>query len=209
MSAGQESTPREAKAALEARVRAKALARADARTAKSLKAKTRKRPPKKRKSAAGGRKTETKPPRQVQTGRGNLWILMLLTFVGVVAAAIEFPTFIILACGMPPALVAALIDDKPGRHASICVSAASLAGMVPVLISLWMGDNSIVMAMRLLSDVYVWFGMYGTTAVGWMLVWACPVASEIGLAISATYHTNKLRSYQKQLIEEWGDVVAS
>ncbi len=134
---------------------------------------------------------------------------MLLTFVGVVAAAIEFPTFIILACGMPPALVAALIDDKPGRHASTCVSAATLAGMVPILISLWMGDNSIVMAMMLMSDVYVWFGMYGATAVGWMLVWACPLAAEIGLAISATHRIYKLRSYQKQLIEEWGDVVAS
>jgi hypothetical protein len=33
-------------------------------------------------------------------------VLMLLTFAGVLAASLEFPTFIILACGMPPALVA-------------------------------------------------------------------------------------------------------
>ena len=208
MSAGQETTPRAAKAAIEARARAKAPARAEAREAKSPKTKTRKRPSKKKKPAAGGGNTEAKPPRKVQTGRGNLWALMLLTFVGVVAAALEFPTFIILACGMPPALVAALIDDKPGCHASTCVLTASLAGIVPVLIALWSGGNSIVMAMMLMSDVYVWFGMYGAAAVGWMLLWACPVFAEIGLVIAATQRINKLRSYQKRLIAEWGDVVA-
>ena len=136
-------------------------------------------------------------------------VLMLLTFAGVLAASLEFPTFIILACGMPPALVAALVDDRSGRHASICVLAASMVGIVPILISLWLGGNSIVTDMTLMSDVYVWFGMYGAAAMGWMLVWACPVVTEIALMISATLRINKLRSYQKGLVEEWGDPVAS
>lgn len=198
-----------AKAETQARGRAKALYRAEARaeTEANTKAVVAKRRTKMKPAAVGGN-GEATPRRRAEVSRGNIWALIVVTFVGVVAAVHEFPTFIILACGMPPALVAALIDDKPGRHASSCVLVASLAGITPVLAALWLGENTIFAAMMLVSDVYVWFGMYGAAAIGWMLVWLFPMIAEIALAVSATQRIDKLRRHQGRLVAEWGDIVA-
>ena len=148
------------------------------------------------------------PRRPTRARRGNVWALLLLTLGGVVAAVLAMPSFIVLACGMPPALVAALIDDRPGRHASSCVFAASLAGVVPVLASLWAGGNTVVAAMQLMSNVYVWLGMYGAAAVGWMLIWLWPVIVEVVLAVVASQRIRSLRAFQERLVEEWSETVA-
>ena len=107
----------QAKAAVEAKARAKALAGAEANTETEAKARAiaAKRRTKNPAAAEGDGEATSRSAGRVS--RGNIWALMLVTLVGVVAAVHQFPTFIILACGMPPALVAALVDDKPGRHA--------------------------------------------------------------------------------------------
>ena len=146
-----------------------------------------------------------RPPTRVR--RGNVWALLLMTFAGVIAAVLAMPSFIVLACGMPPALAAALIDDRPGRHASSCVFAASLTGVAPVLASLWSGGNTVAGAMRLMSDAYVWLGMYGAAAVGWMLIWLWPVIAEIVLAVVANQRIQSVRAFQARLVEEWSEMV--
>ena len=148
------------------------------------------------------------PRRPTRARRGNVWALLLMTLAGVVAAVLAMPSFIVLACGMPPALVAALIDDRPGRHASSCVFAASLAGVVPVLAALWAGGNTVVAAMRLMSDVYVWLGMYGAAAVGWMLIWLWPIIAEIVLAVVANHRIRSVRAFRERLVEEWSETVS-
>ena len=148
------------------------------------------------------------PQRPTRARRGNVWALLLMTLAGMIAAVLAMPSFIVLACGMPPALVAALVDDRPGRHASCCVFAASLVGVVPVLASLWAGGNTVVAAMRLMSDVYVWLGMYGAAAVGWMLIWLWPIIVEIVLAGVANQRIRSVRGFQERLVEEWSETVS-
>ena len=85
--------------------------------------------------------------------------------------------------------------------------ATNLAGIVPVLAALWLGENTIFAAMTLVSDVYVWFGMYGGAAVGWILVWLFPVVADFALAVAATQRVGMLRRYQQRLVDEWGEAV--
>ena len=148
------------------------------------------------------------PRRPTRARRGNVWALLLMTLAGVVAAVLAMPSFIVLACGMPPALAAALIDDRPGGHASSCIFAASLTGVAPVLASLWAGGNTVVAAMQLMSDVYVWLGMYGAAAVGWMLIWLWPIIAEIVLAVVANQRIQSVRAFQERLVKEWSETVA-
>lgn len=130
--------------------------------------------------------------------------LLLITCIVVVTAFLAFPTFIILACGLPPALAAALIDNRPGRHASYCVLSANLAGIVPALTALWFGGNTVDFAMVLLRDVYVWLEMYGTAALGWALIWVLVNGTEFSLELMARYRVSKLQAAQRTMVMEWG-----
>ncbi len=146
-------------------------------------------------------------PKRKSTSPGNMGGLLLIVLIVVVTGALAFPTFIILACGMVPALVAALIDDKPGRHVSYCVIAASLAGIAPVLSALWAGGNTVAVAMLLLGDVYVWLGMYSAAALGWSMIWLFTIIAELVLSIIASMRVRKLYLTQEEMVAEWGEGV--
>lgn len=135
---------------------------------------------------------------------GNATGLLLITIVVVAAGVLAFPSFIILVCGIPPALAAALIDNRPGRHASYCVMAANMAGMVPVLTALWFGGNSIGLAMMLMSDVYVWLSIYGAAATGWLLIWLLTYIVEFMLTFMTGVRVRKLYAIQTGMVAEWG-----
>ena len=143
-------------------------------------------------------------PRRRPLASGNTWGLLLIIFAVVMTGAVAFPTFIILACGMPPALAAALIDNRPGRYASYCVMAANLAGITPVLAALWFGGNTVSLALMLMSDVYVWLGIYGAAASGWVMIWILAYVMELSLALIANYGIGKRRADQQGLVGEWG-----
>ncbi len=155
-------------------------------------------------SAPAGPDAPPQAPLRRPASPGNTWGLLLITFTVAVAGVLAPPTFIILACGMPPALAAALIDNRPGRHTSYCVMAANLAGIAPVLTALWLGGNSVALALMLISDVYVWLGMYGAAALGWLLIWLFSNVTEIMLALMASYRISKLHASQQEIVAEWG-----
>lgn len=155
-------------------------------------------------SPAAATKGKDAAPRRRSASAGNTWGLLLITFTVVATGVLSFPSFIILACGMPPALAAALIDNRPGRYASYCVMAANLAGIVPVLTALWFGGNSAGLAMMLMSDVYVWLSIYGAAATGWVLIWLFTYIAEFMLALMASIRVRKLHSIQAGMVAEWG-----
>jgi hypothetical protein len=143
-------------------------------------------------------------PRRRPAASGNIGGLLLIIIAVMITGVLAFPSFIILACGLPPALAAALIDNRPRRHASYCVMAANLAGIAPVLAALWFGGNTVSLALMLMSDVYVWLGIYGTAASGWVLIWILAYVMDLSLALIANYGINKRRADQQALVGEWG-----
>lgn len=150
----------------------------------------------------------TAVPRSAPSVVGNSRILLIIAFIVVTTSILAFPTFIILACGMPPALAAAFVDNRPGRHVSYCIMAANLAGIAPALVALWLGGNSIASAMMLMGDVYVWLGMYGAAAIGWVLIWLYTQIAKFALEVMTRFRIRRLLSDQKNIGHEWGEAVA-
>lgn len=146
-------------------------------------------------------------PKRKPTSPGNIGGLLLLICIVVVTSALEFPTFIILAGGMLPALAAALIDNKRGRHASYCVIAANLAGVAPVLSTLWADGNTIAVAIILMGDVYVWLGIYSAAALGWAMIWTFTIIAEVVLSMMANQQVSRHYRTQEEMVAEWGESV--
>lgn len=134
-------------------------------------------------------------------------MLFSLFLLAVLIAFGAFPTFLVLACGLTPAAVAALLDKRQSRNVATCVLVANLCGVVPPLAELWVRGNTLPAALGLLSDVYVWLMMYGAAATGWVLLWAAPMVMELVLAFADDQRVRRLRAYQRNLVAEWGESV--
>lgn len=149
-----------------------------------------------------------RPRQSVAVDGGRVWMLISLSLMGALTATLAFPTFIILVCGLPPAIVRGLIDRRGGRNMFACVLITNLCGVAPVIVRLWSNGNTLQTAMMLLTDPYVWLVMYGAAAAGWGLLWIVPEFVEIALTLIDNERIRKLRHYQRKLIVEWGSGVA-
>lgn len=145
---------------------------------------------------------------KVAANRGRGWLLVFLLFVGLLSALAAFPTFVILACGLTPAAVSGLINNRKGHSTFACVLATNLCGVAPAVVKLWSNGNTLDGAISLLTDPYVWLVMYGSAAIGWGLLWASAEIVEIALTLIDNDRIRKLQNYQRKLIAEWGPGVA-
>ena len=62
--------------------------------------------------------------------------------------------------------------------------------------------------MMLMSDVYVWLGIYGAAAAGWVLIWLFTHIAEFMLALMAGVRIRKLHAIQSRMVAEWGPEVS-
>jgi hypothetical protein len=139
--------------------------------------------------------------------QGQLTLWLSVGFVAMVIMSL--PTVMILFFGMLPAIVAAIIDRSPKKNAAFCVGGINLCGIVPYLMDLWTGDNSMDGAMRILTDVFSLIIMYGAAAFGWMIYQSLPPVVGTFITVIAQSRVASLRSTQRQLVEEWGEDVAT
>ena len=157
-------------------------------------------------SEEAARKAEPRQPGPAGKSRLGQGTLVWIGLAALVVAA--FPTFIVLAVGIIPTLVAYLIDRRANKNATRCMAAMNLAGVAPVLMMLWGRGHTMGAALSLLSDVYNWLLMYGAAAGAVGLLWSMERAAATVLKASARQRLGSLQSRQKKLIAEWGDAVA-
>jgi hypothetical protein len=117
------------------------------------------------------------------------------------------PTAILMAAGMIPTLVAFLADRDPERTAPMTVGALNFVGCMAFVIRLWQGNNTLAGALAMLSDPFVWFGMYGAAAVGWGFYYGIPPVVAGWIAMRAQARIDKLKAEQEALVAEWGPEV--
>lgn len=144
------------------------------------------------------------------TGRHNkisfkhIWGLSLvLVCVGLAA----FPTFLVLACGMAPTLVALVVQEKHIPYRVQTIGLCNFAGVMPHIALVWQRGHHIDAATRLLMDPYVWATMYIGAAAGLLLLWAGPIIAAAVYSGMAVGRRRAFDGYRKKLIEEWGDGV--
>lgn len=146
--------------------------------------------------------------RPVQGQRAGSSLAQLI-FLGVFIAGMIFalPTMLVLTFGLLPTLVAFVVDLHPRKYAARTVGFLNIAGTLPFLVSLWSGHHSLIEAMKILTDVYVWFVIYSAAAVGWILYLGMPSVAGFLMEINAARRVGKLDAERRKLIEEWGEGV--
>ncbi len=146
-------------------------------------------------------------PQKGSFKQGQLTLWLSVGFVGLVIMSL--PTVMLIFFGMLPTIVSAIIDRTPKRNATFCVGGINLCGVFPYMMELWVGDNSMEGAMRILTDVFSLLVMYGAAAFGWMIFQSLPPVVATFVTVLAQSRVASLRSTQHQLIDEWGEDVGT
>ena len=145
------------------------------------------------------------PPIPGQRLRRIVWsgvILLLFMFL-------SLPTVLLLFFGMLPSIVAWMVDRSEQKYAMFCVSGMNFLGLFPFLTDVWFHDHSTDMAIRILTNVFDLMAMYAAAGFGWLLFIAVPPVVTTFLKVMSERRVTLLRATQKEVIEEWGEAVAT
>ncbi len=132
------------------------------------------------------------------------WIFVLI--VGLIW--ISLPTVLMIAVGMPPTVVAWIIDRSHQKSATYCVAGMNFCGLFPYLMDLWLGTHSLKAAGAIVTDVFALLVIYGAAAFGWMIFVAVPPVVGTFLTVMSQRRVAQLRTLQRDIIQEWGESVA-
>lgn len=138
---------------------------------------------------------------------GGSYLLSIFALVVLGLVVFATPAFVVFAIGIIPSIVAAVIDREPGRNATIAVTATNFAGVAPYVIDLMMSGATMARAMAMVNDVFVLAVMYGTAAIGWMLVLGMPKVAAVYISVSNDAKLQTMKREQRRLVEEWGEGV--
>ncbi len=143
-----------------------------------------------------------RPRRRGGAGVGPLLVLL------VPAAIFVAPTTLLVGIGMIPTFVAFVVDRDPEKPAPITVGGLNLCGVLPYVLDLWSGQNTLQQAIRLLGDPTTWLVMFGAAAVGWACYHGIP-GLVAGFEIArAEARIATLQKRKRRLAEDWGADVA-
>jgi len=141
------------------------------------------------------------PPRQ----RAKFWMYFLLISVTLIAVA--FPTIIVVAVAMLPALASWITDRTDQKYGFFCVGGLNFAGTFPYLMDLWSGNHNITGAMNIITDVFALAVMYGSAMGGWLVYTVIPPVITSFMTVLTERRLSALRANQRRIIDEWGDEV--
>ncbi len=150
--------------------------------------------------AAKGRNARDKNKKQGKRG-GSVTLLAILI---VLASAVAPAMMLVMAVGMVPSIVLLAVGSRDQRGAIPSMVALNLAGVLPVLGSLFERGVSIQTALSLLSDIYNWALMYGAAATAGMLMWAGPAIAQVIVDMQAQSRRRHLEKQRRKMLEEWG-----
>ncbi len=135
-------------------------------------------------------------------GRAIVGIVLLLVAAGLDSMA-SLPTIIVVGIGMLPAIVAFVVDDRPGRHVFQTVAALNFAGVAPVVMALWREGVTLDSAITHIVSPYNLLAMYGAAAIGWALVWLAPFLTSFFVHAATQYQRKRLDAEYRAIEEDW------
>ncbi|MDX1483593.1 MAG: hypothetical protein R3229_03835 [Alphaproteobacteria bacterium] len=149
-----------------------------------------------------------KPRKSGAKGEGSLYWGMVT--LGAIAAGLIFalPTMLVLAVGILPTVVAAVVDLHAKKYAAWSVGFLNCAGLMPYLGNLWVNDHTVAGALAVLTDLTAWLVVYGAAAVGWAVYLGMPTIGAVILDLQNQSHIRKLRSERRKIVDEWGQDAA-
>lgn len=132
------------------------------------------------------------------------WVFVLI--IGLIC--ISLPSVMMILVGMPPTVVAWIIDRSYQKSATFCVAGMNFCGLSPYLMDLWMGTHSLKAAGEIVTDVFALVVIYAAAAFGWMIFVAVPPVVGTFLTVMSQRRVALLRTLQRDIIQEWGEKIA-
>lgn len=124
---------------------------------------------------------------------------------GLLVLVFALPSFIIVAAGMIPTLLARALPTTPDQKGgALAIAMLNFAGVLPVLAMLWSRGHNLNNAMQLLGEPLPWMLMLGAAAIAVMLQSVLPNAAISVMERAAEQRVRKLKAQQRELISEWG-----
>jgi hypothetical protein len=140
------------------------------------------------------------------TGQKSVGVVRLflagLAFIGL--ATFAAPTCVLMLVGMVPTIVAYVVDREQRPTLAFTIAPLNLAGLMPYLLTLWTGRDTMPTVVHLLTDVYVWLVIYLAAGAGWLLYLGMPTIVAVLLQRSLNSRKNRLVSVQAKLRADWG-----
>ena len=154
--------------------------------------------------------TAAKPPSPTapkkKSGKfGMFFVLLLFGF----AAPFILPTMILLIAGLIPTYVAFFTDNDNQKSGATSVGMMNLAGLVPFIIDLWSGGQTMPNAFRMLGNANNWVVILGAAFIGQLIVYTVPQAIATMTLTHAEGRIKILRKNLELLKESWGPDVAT
>ena len=127
--------------------------------------------------------------------------------LSIVALVMFLPTTFLLAVGMLPTFVVAVVDNIPGKNRTFTVGAMNFAGCFPYLLGIWTGANSMESAVTYLSDPTTIIVIYGAAAVGYAINWVVTRCVDSLLIQASKNRLKKIDHEKSDLKKRWGSIV--
>ena len=140
--------------------------------------------------------------------KGLPWSAQILMIMGVVMAIAFMQSTVIIAVGMLPTLVAALVDRTGKGTLAITVGGMNLAGCSPFLLDLWMNGHELDMGFRMISNPTTIVVMYSAAAMGYVINWSLSGIVETLMIKKFTLRAEQIEKRKAQLKQQWGEEVA-
>lgn len=152
-------------------------------------------------SQASGKKARNKPK-----GSGIYILPGILTGASLFFV---FPTFVLMAIGLIPTIVAICTDTDKEKHSATAVGAMNVAGLTPFIVELWTKGQTIGHVFEILKNTENWLVILGSAALGQLILFVVP---QITASMTSARYETRLKTMKSNLEElklTWGPDVAT
>ncbi len=141
--------------------------------------------------------------------RGLRHLLLFAGYAAFGALLLFEPTMAaLIVVGLAPSLVALFFDHGAFRRPRlITLCCFNLAGFLPYFARLLSAHDRVGEFFSMITDIYVWAVIYGTTALGAGLLWIGPFLAAIVLQALNDERIKEVEKRQLALVKEWGPEV--
>lgn len=139
-----------------------------------------------------------------KTKKVSGWKFQIFLIMAIITSVMFSSVAVIMAVGMIPTLVAAIVDRSEGRLKAMTVGAMNFAGCVPFMIEVFKKGNNMQTAIVYILQPRTIVVMYFAAGMGYLIDWAM---SGIVSSIMVQRTKSRLKDIQKQqkeLTERWG-----
>ena len=141
--------------------------------------------------------------RRKQENEGGFILLVAVGLLGLVPFSYEAAGLVFI--GIVPSIVMSLTDQKAWKSERLqCIALMNLAGVLPYAVSISENKN---LWPGMLADYQIYVPMWGSAAVGYIVLSIGPVIGAIVLQAFAQDKLKNLAQQRQELIDLWGHEV--